>query len=67
MADIRDPEYPIRLNGLRQPLKPHQAFAVYWMLARERTDCHGGFLCDEMGLGKVCRLPVLAAGPWSLT
>ncbi|RHZ45234.1 uncharacterized protein CDV56_103757 [Aspergillus thermomutatus] len=41
----------IEIPGLSRPLKPHQAFAVYWMLTTERTQ-NGGYLADDMGLGK---------------
>ncbi|KAF7128806.1 hypothetical protein CNMCM5793_003715 [Aspergillus hiratsukae] len=44
-------EHKIGIPGLRRPLKPHQAFAVYWMLTTEKI-LNGGYLADDMGLGK---------------
>lgn len=48
------PNDKIPLKGLKpnRYLYPYQAYAAYWMLCNERTDCHGGFLCDEPGMGK---------------
>ena len=39
-------------------LFPHQAEGVKWMLNRERanTGPKGGFLCDEMGVGKTAQV-----------
>ena len=39
-------------------LFPHQVEGVKWMLARERanTGPKGGFLCDEMGVGKTAQV-----------
>lgn len=43
----------IQIPGLRRPLFPHQAYAVFWMLMTENTSAGGGFLADGTGLGKV--------------
>ena len=39
-------------------LFPHQVEGVKWMLARERANSgpKGGFLCDEMGVGKTAQV-----------
>lgn len=42
----------ISVKGLKRKLFPYQAYAVYWMLKKERTEAGGGFLADEQGLGK---------------
>jgi hypothetical protein len=31
----------------------YQGFAIWWKLRQERTQAGGGFVGDEMGLGKV--------------
>lgn len=50
------PSREIEIDGLNISLKPHQAFAAFYMLRSERRR-HGGFLADEMGLGKVSCSP----------
>jgi hypothetical protein len=40
----------VTLEPLKVPLRPYQAFAVWWMLERERTTAGGGIIADEMGL-----------------
>lgn len=40
------------LPGLHVGLKPHQLFAVYWMLVKGIEENGGGFIADEQGLGK---------------
>ncbi|KAJ6171487.1 hypothetical protein N7470_000554 [Penicillium chermesinum] len=42
----------IPLRGLKRPLLPHQAFAVWWILHSETTTGTGGFEADDMGIGK---------------
>jgi len=38
---------------MSKQLFPHQAYAVQWMIYREKDkEACGGLLCDEMGLGK---------------
>ena len=51
-APVFLPIHNIAIDGLRVALKPHQAFAAFYMLRSERRR-HGGFLADVMGLGKV--------------
>ncbi|KAJ9191014.1 hypothetical protein DTO164E3_9049 [Paecilomyces variotii] len=42
----------VLVDGLKTPLKPYQAYAVYWMLVHEQTTVgpRGGFLCDDIRL-----------------
>jgi SNF2 family DNA or RNA helicase len=41
-------------------LFPYQEVGVQWLIERERTGApHGGFLCDEMGMGKTIQLAEL--------
>jgi SNF2 family DNA or RNA helicase len=53
-------EHTIKIPGLRRKLKPHQAYAVYWMLKTEKR-LNGGYLADDMGLGKVSMLATVQA------
>lgn len=43
---------PCEVKAFKGALDDYQLRAVYWMLKTERL-VGGGFLCDEMGLGKV--------------
>lgn len=42
----------VTIAGLLVTLFKHQMIAMFWMLYQERTDCEGGWLADDMGLGK---------------
>ncbi|KAJ5111918.1 hypothetical protein NUU61_001548 [Penicillium alfredii] len=58
------PSREIEIDGLNISLKPHQAFAAFYMLRSERRR-HGGFLADEMGLGKtITTLAVCVLSRW---
>lgn len=52
-----DPQnHKIRIQGLKIDVLPHQAFCVFWQMVTERTELRGGFVGDEMGMGKVRKL-----------
>lgn len=56
----KDPEQTFQVDGLKTPLKPYQAYAVYWMLIHEQTTVgpKGDFLCDmRVSLPPTC--PIL--------
>ena len=52
-SKVTDRDVGVPLEPLKVPLRPYQAFAVWWMLRQERSAASGGFVADEMGLGKV--------------
>ncbi|KAI0022805.1 P-loop containing nucleoside triphosphate hydrolase protein [Xylariomycetidae sp. FL0641] len=41
-----------RINGIILPVYSYQVCAAGEMVQLERSSCHGGFLADDMGLGK---------------
>ena len=43
----------LKFPGLKRALKPYQIFAIFWMSMKERDGSNGGFMADDMGLGKV--------------
>jgi len=46
--------FNVQFNLIKKvELMPHQWFAIWWMLQRERSIWNGGILGDIMGLGKV--------------
>ena len=54
--DRTDSKNKFSIYGFKRSLMPHQLLCIYWMLLQERSDSHGGFLCDEQGLGKTFEL-----------
>lgn len=56
-----DPNETFPVEGLKSALKPYQAYAVYWMLVRGQTTngLRGGFLCNDMGIGKTIEMLAL--------
>ncbi|KAL5332112.1 hypothetical protein BJX70DRAFT_405021, partial [Aspergillus crustosus] len=49
--DAVSPKSKIRIPGMKIDLFPYQAFGVWYML-QEEGRCNGGFLADDVGLGK---------------
>ena len=43
----------VKIIGLEVTLYKHQLIAGFWMIFHERGECEGGWLADDMGLGKV--------------
>ncbi|KAI1362245.1 P-loop containing nucleoside triphosphate hydrolase protein [Xylaria arbuscula] len=54
LPECEGPETRWSIEGLLQPLYPHQLLAVYFMLKRELSgeEPKGGIIADAMGLGK---------------
>ena len=52
MANVWHSSDEVPVQGLHRPLRPFQAYAVWWMLKSEAVTTTGGFLADEMGVGK---------------
>ena len=50
--DGTDPDRPITFPGLSRYPYPHQLYAAFIMVIKERSPSGGGYLGDEMGVGK---------------
>ena len=50
------PSKPIPIHGMKWAPFPYQLYAVFWMLMQERGIEMGGFIGDEMGLGKMMEM-----------
>lgn len=46
------PTFMFHVPGMKKPLRPHQAYIIYWQFLQDSSKIRGGFICDEMGLGK---------------
>ncbi|GJN89734.1 hypothetical protein Rhopal_002723-T1 [Rhodotorula paludigena] len=58
-------ERAVQPAGLTQKLLPFQLEGLNWLVKQEQSAFKGGFLCDEMGMGKTIQTISLMLSDWS--
>ncbi|EFW15482.1 conserved hypothetical protein [Coccidioides posadasii str. Silveira] len=63
--DGTDPIRKILICGMLQDTPPHQLYCAFWMLLKDQGLEQGGFIADEMGIGKTMEVILyFVLGAW---
>ncbi|EFW13350.1 conserved hypothetical protein [Coccidioides posadasii str. Silveira] len=63
--DGTDPTRKILIRGMLRDAPPHQLYCAFWMLLKDQGLEQGGFIADEMGIGKTMEVILyFVLGAW---